>query len=440
MRNKKLSTVLILTVVLSLGLVFSGAVTAFGEDDKVTFVTSFGGDELDVFKDLMDQFTEDTGIEVEVQAVSRNMRTALGSRVEAGNPPDMANLPNPGLMKNFARKDQIAPIEWFKETDLADKQAGGFLASGTYNDTLYGVVPGASLKSLVWYNKKVFEEEGYEVPETLGELLQLQNQMVEDGYTPWAFGLESGDATGWPGTDWIEDIMLRSAGPEVYDKWVNHDIAWTNPQVAQAFRIFDLFINDEMVMGGREGASTIDFGDSVQYILPTQEMDEPRALMHRQATFIQDFLEDAHPDAEVGEDYDTFIFPSFGKESPPILVGGDIFIAFRDKPEVRELIKYFASADIQQTWVEENPGRLAVNVDVPLSAYPNDTLRNAAQALKEAETARFDGSDSMPAAVGSGEFFTAMNNFVQGKTSLNEVLESLETSADDAYDTGEATD
>ncbi len=440
MSNKKLSSVLVLTVVLSLGLVFSGALTAFGQDDKVTFVTSFGGQELEVFNNLMDQFTEDTGIKVEVQPVSRNMRTALGSRVEGGNPPDMANLPNPGLMNNFARKDQIVSLDWFKETDLADKMAGGFIGSGTYNGTLYGVTPAASLKSLVWYNKKVFEEQGYEVPETVGELLKLQNEMIADGYAPWAFGIESGGATGWPGTDWIEDIMLRSTSPEVYDKWVNHDIPWTDPQVAQAFRTFDLLLNNDTIMGGRKAASTINFGDAVQYILPTQGREKPRALMHRQATFIQDFLEDAHPDAEVGEDYSTFIFPSFGKESPPILVGGDLFIAFRDKPEVRELIKYFASADIQQTWVEENPGRLATNVDVPLSAYPNDTLKNAAQALKEAEVSRFDGSDSMVSAVGSGSFFSAIVNYVQGEKPLNEILQTVEKDADDAYSSGEATD
>jgi alpha-glucoside transport system substrate-binding protein len=368
------------------------------------------------------------------------MKTALGSRVEAGNPPDMANVPNPGLMNNFAMKDQLASLDWFKDTELADKMAGGFIGSGSYKGTLYGVVPAASVKSLVWYNKKVFEEQGYEIPETVGELLQLQNEMLTDGYTPWTVGLESGAATGWPGTDWLEDIMLRLAGPEVYDMWVNHDIPWTDPRVAQAFKVFDLFVNENTVMGGRKAALTINFGDSAQYILPTEGRDEPRALMHRQATFIQDFIQEAHPDAEVGEDYDTFIFPAFGKESPPILFAGDLFIAFNDKPAVRELIKYFASADIQQTWVEKNPGRLAVNVDVPLSAYPNDTLRKAAEALKEAETARFDGSDSMDSAVGSGSFWSGVVDYVQGEKSLNEVLTAIEKSADDAYDSGEATD
>lgn len=437
MFNKKLS--LVLTLSLVLGLVFTGATVAMGAE-KVTFTTSFGGAELDVFKSLMNQFTEDTGIEVEVQPVSRNMKTALGSRVEAGNPPDMANVPNPGLMVSWAQDGHLASLDWFKDTDLADKMAGGFIGSGSYDGSLYGVVPAASVKSLVWYNKKVFEKEGYEVPETLGELLQLQDKMIGDGYVPWTVGLESGGATGWPGTDWLEDIMLRSAGPEVYDKWVNHEIPWTDPRVAEAFRIFDLFVNDDMTMGGRKAALTINFGDSAQYILPSAGRDKPRALMHRQATFILDFIKDAHPDAKMGEDFGTFIFPSFGKGSPPILFAGDLFIAFNDKPAVRELIKYFASADIQQTWVEKNPGRLATNVDVPLSAYPNDALRNAAKALKEADTARFDGSDSMMAAVGSGSFFSGVVNFVQNEKPLSEILKTIEGSADEAYETGKATD
>lgn len=439
MNNKKLSSVLVLSIVLSIGLIFSGAVTAFGQE-KVTFATSFGGAELEVFQSLMKQFEEDTGIKVEVQPVSRNMKTALGSRVAGGNPPDMANVPNPGLMKNWARQGDLASLDWFKDTELADKMAGGFLETGTYKGTLYGMIPAASVKSLVWYNKRVFEEEGYETPDTLGELIKLQNQMVADGYTPWTVGLESGGATGWPGTDWLEDIMLRSAGPEVYDQWVNHDIAWTNPQVAEAFRIFSLFMNEDMVMGGSKAALTMNFGDSAQYILPGAGRDKPRALMHRQATFIQDFIKDARPDAKVGEDYDTFIFPSFGKGSPPILFAGDLFITFNDKPAVRELVKYFAEADIQQTWVKENPGRLATNVDVPLSVYPNDTLRKSARALKEAETARFDASDSMNSAVGSGSFFSAVVNYVSGDKTLSEVLNTLENSADDAYESGEATD
>lgn len=158
MTDNKLISLTFLILVLSIGLVFSGTFAVFGQE-KVTFVTSFGGEELEVFKSLMNQFTEDTGIEVEVQPVSRNMKTALGSRVEGGNPPDMANVPNPGLMNNFARRDQLASLDWFKETELADKMAGGFIGSGSYKGTLYGVVPAASVKSLVWYNKKVFEEQ-----------------------------------------------------------------------------------------------------------------------------------------------------------------------------------------------------------------------------------------------------------------------------------------
>ena len=436
---KKYSLVLTFSLILSLGLLFGG-ITATAQEGKVTFATSMAGQELEVLKELMNQAEEDLGIEIEVQQLSRDIKASLGPRVEAGNPPDMSNIAQPGLMKTWAEKGFLTSLDWFKGTQQAENMAAGFMDTFSQDGTLYGIAPAASVKSLVWYNKKVFEEEGYEIPETIGELLQLQNEMVTDGYAPWAFGLESGNATGWPATDWIEDIMLRSAGAEFYDKWVSHDIPWTDPRVAQAFRIFDLFVNDDMVMGGRVTASTMHFGDSVQYILPTEGREKPRALMHRQATFIQDFLEDAHPDAKATEDYGTFIFPSFGKESPPILFAGDAFIAFRDKPAVRELLTYFASPKIQQMWVEKNPGRLAVNTEVPLSAYPVGPVRTAAKGLQEAETARFDGSDSMVAAVGTGSFWTGMVDFVQGDKSLDSILKDIEKSADDSYESGEATD
>lgn len=439
MLHKKFSAVLLLSFVLSIGLIFSGGITALAQE-KVTFATSMAGQELQVLKDLMEQAEEDLGFKIEVQELSRDIKNSLGPRVEAGNPPDMTNIAQPGLMNTWAERGFLVSQDWFLDTEVADQQAAGFLETFSHNGTLYGISPAASVKSLVWYNKEIFEKEGYEIPETIGELLKLQNQMIGDGYTPWAFGLESGNATGWPGTDWIEDIMLRLAGPEVYDKWVEHDIPWTDPRVKQAFKVFDLLINEDTMIGGRKTAVTMHFGDSAQYILPTEGRDEPRALMHRQATFIQDFIEDAHPDAKAGEDYGTFVFPSFDKKSPPILFAGDAFIAFRDKPEVRELLEYFASPKIQQMWVEMNPGRLAVNTEVPLSAYPEGPVRTAAQGLKEAETARFDGSDSMVAAVGTGSFWSGVVDYVAGEANLQKILENIESSADDSYETGEATD
>lgn len=436
---KKYSFVLTLSLIISLSLLIGG-LTATAQDGKVTFATSMAGEELEVLKELMEQAEEDLGFEIEVQELSRDIKSSLGPRVEAGNPPDMTNIAQPGLMKTWAERGFLEPQDWFLETELADQQAAGFIETFSHDGTLYGISPAASVKSLVWYNKEVFEEEGYEVPETIGELLQLQNKMIGDGYTPWAFGLESGNATGWPGTDWIEDIMLRVSGPEVYDKWVEHDISWTDPRVKQAFKVYDLLINEDTILGGRQTAVTMHFGDSVQYILPTEDQEEPRALMHRQATFIQDFLQDAHPDAKAGEDYGTFVFPSFDKEPPPILFAGDAFIAFEDKPEVKELLEYFAGAKIQQMWVEKNPGRLAVNTEVPLSAYPEGPVRTAAQGLKEAETARFDGSDSMVAAVGTGSFWSGVVDYTAGELDLESILEEIEESADDSYDTGEATD
>jgi len=326
-------------------------------------------------------------------------------------------------------------MDWFKNSDLFKQQPQAFIDLATVDGTLYGVFPGASLKSLVWYDPKQFAKFGYKTPSTFGELLQLQDQMVKDGNTPWCIGLESGAASGWPGTDWMEDLMLRTAGADVYDKWVAHDIPWTDPRVREVFQLFGLFANDGMAFGGRKGILATNFGDSVAGLNTTP----PQCMMHRQATFIQSFILQAHPKLVAGKDYDVFPFPSFDSGPPPLEGGGDVIVTFADRPEVRSLINFFASAEGQEVWVKANPGRLAVNNTVPASVYPDPITARAAGILSSAKVFRFDGSDLMPAAVGSGSFWTAVLDYVQGSKSLTTILCDLEASADDAYKSGAAT-
>ncbi|HED03859.1 MAG TPA: carbohydrate ABC transporter substrate-binding protein [Candidatus Fraserbacteria bacterium] len=412
------------------------AATAMAAQGRtLDFVTSFAGQELTAFQKVVDAFTQKTGIKVNVEPVSRNMATVLGARVASGNPPDLANLPNPGLLDTFAQAGNLVSLDWFKQTAVFKEQPKAFIDLGTLNGTLYGIFPVASLKSLVWYDPKEFAKFGYTIPSTFGELLQLQDQMVKDGNTPWCIGLESGAASGWPGTDWMEDFMLRSAGPKVYDQWVAHDIPWTDPRVREVFQLFGLFANDGMAFGGRKGILSTNFGDSVAGLNTTP----PECMMHRQATFILSFILKAHPKLVAGKDFNIFPFPSFNSGPAPLEGGGDVFVAFKDSPEMHQLIEYFASVEAQELWAKVNPGRLAVNKDVPASAYPDPVTAKAAKILSSAEVFRFDGSDLMPAAVGSGSFWSAVLDFVQGSKPLTTILCNLEASADSAYKSGAAT-
>jgi alpha-glucoside transport system substrate-binding protein len=300
---------------------------------------------------------------------------------------------------------------------------------GTAEGHVYGIFIGADLKSLVWYNPKAFAVNGYEVPTSWPGLIALSDQIVADGGVPWAIGLESGAASGWPGTDWIEDIMLRTAGPDLYDKWVNHEIPWTHPAVKKAWEYFGQIVNEPgYVYGGPVGALTINFGDSPAVLFD----DPPGAYLHRQATFIQSFILGSDPELVPVEDYDVFTFPPispvFGN---PLLGSGDLIGVFNDSPEAKALADYLASAQAQEIWCG-TLGKLGINVNVDPSVYPDPITARAAGMLAEAEIFRFDGSDLMPAAVGSGTFWSGVLDYISG-IPLDTVLEAIEASAQEAY-------
>jgi len=259
--------------------------------------------------------------------------------------------------------------------------------------------------------------------------MALTERMAQDGFTPWAIGLESGAASGWPGTDWIEDIMLRTAGPDVYDQWVNHEISWDHPAVKRAFEIFgEIARNPRYVYGGVTGVLSTNFGDSPNVLFT----DPPRAFLHRQATFIQGFIQDNNPGLVPGEDYDFFMLPPIDERwGVPALGAADMIAMFNDTPEARALMQFLASPEAQEIWVGEL-GKLSPNVRVSEDAYPDDLTRKAAALLASADVFRFDGSDLMPAAVGSGAFWEGVLNYVAGDD-LDDVLMMIEAAAEDAY-------
>ncbi len=395
------------------------------EGGTVSVAVTWSGDELQAFEDTIAVFEEQSGIDVQVESIGRDISTILTTRVAAGNPPDVSALPNPGQMQEFAEKGALVSLN---DSIVADHPQA-FVDLASVNGNVYGLFLSADLKSLVWYDPKVFEENGYDVPETMQELTNLSRQMVRDGYTPWAVGLESGSASGWPGTDWIEDIMLRTAGPDVYDQWVNHEIEWTSDAVRNAWEVFGAIVRrEDMVYGGAKGALTTNFGDSPAALF----MDPPQALMHRQATFIQSFIKNQNPDLEAAEDYQVFTLPPGpGQDSAPLLGAGDLVSVFNDTPEAMALVEFLASAEAQEIWAQKL-GKLAVNTNVSLDIYPDPITRKAAEILSEAEVFRFDGSDMMPSAVGSGSFWTGIMDYVNGQD-LDDVLEMIEQSADEAY-------
>jgi len=418
--------ILLCSVIGLIGIFSLGVLSA---SSSVTVLGTWTGAEEEAFYKMVAPFESQTGIKVEFTG-TRDLPAVLTTQVEAGNPPDISALPNPGQMVEFARAGKLVDLSTFMDMQvLSSDYSPTWLDLGSSAGKLYGVFISADLKSLVWYNPKAFAEAGYTVPNTWDEMIALSNKMVADGKTPWAMGLESGAASGWPGTDWIEDIMLRTVEPEVYDLWVSHGISWLDERVRRAFEIFgEIALNEKYVYGGTNAILTINFGDSPDALFTTP----PNAYMHRQATFIKSFILDHNPHLVPGEDFDFFPLPPIeAKLGTPALGAADLFAVFKDTPEAQALIKYIASPEAQEIWVG-TLGKLSANKRVNPAAYPDNLTRKAAKILSEASTFRFDGSDLMPSAVGSGSFWTGILDYVSG-VKLDNVLMTIEASALDTY-------
>jgi len=377
------------------------------------------------FEESMIPFEEATGIDI-VYEGSGDFETLIRVRSEGGDPPDIAAFPQPGLMADLANQGYIKDIsEWFSMDFLKTQYNDAWIDLSKVGDIYAGVWYRANLKSLVWYAKPVFEAEGYEIPKTWDELLALSDQMVADGYTPWSISMESSGATGWVATDWVEDILLRTAPPETYDAWVAGEVKFDSPEIRRALDIMgNIFFNEDYVLGGTDAILTVPFGDGPTPLL----QDPPYALMHRQANFITGFFPNGGAEVEQGL-IDYFYLPPIDEEyGKPVLGAGDIYSAFSDRPEVVAAMRFLATGLSTKAWVESG-GFVSPHNDSDPDWYPSAIERGYAEIILAADTFRFDASDLMPGAVGAGTFWTGMVDFVNSKgADVDEILKTIDES------------
>ena len=395
--------------------------TAIQAGGKVTILGTLIGVGEEKLKKAIAPFTAATGIEVVYEGTDA-FTTLVPVRVDAGNTPDIALFPQPGLMADLAREGKMIPLDTFMDrTQLLEAYSEYWLDLASVEDQLYGIWIRASVKSLVWYRPDAFKAAGYAIPTTWDELQALSDQIVADGGKPWCLGMESGKATGWVGTDWVEDILLRMAGPEVYDQWVSHEIAFTDPAVKAAVETFGkIALNPDYVLGGTTSVISSPFNDSPRPLFE----DPPGCYMHRQANFITAFFPE---EVELGKDVSIFPLPPIKPEQgSPLLVGGIVFGMMNDTPEARALMAYLATPQPHEIWAGLG-SYISPHRQVSLTAYPDEVTRRQAEILANADVIRFDGSDLMPGAVGTGSFWSGMVDYVGGQD-LDTVLADIEAS------------
>ncbi|HET6380800.1 MAG TPA: ABC transporter substrate-binding protein [candidate division Zixibacteria bacterium] len=415
-----------LSLVLVLAACQQGENGGGGEGGTVSLLVVFGGEELTNFESMLAPFEEETGIDVQIES-NRDANAILQTRIDGGNPPDVAGLPGPGPMAQFARDGHLKQLPQEVIDILDSNYDEGWKVAGSVDGTPYGIFVKTSLKGLIWYNPQAFSDAGYEPPEDWDGLVSLVDEIADSGTPPWGIGLESGAASGWPGTDWIEDFVLRQSGPEVYDAWVNGEQAWTSPEIRAAFEAFGQWATDPIyVAGGPNAVLSTAFGNGGDCLFA----EPPGCYLHHQASFMSGFFEENFPEvAAAGETYDYFMMPPI--EFNAITTAGDLFGMFNDTDAAKQLMAYLVSAEAQEAWVRTG-GVLSANKEVPTDAYPDDATRRAAEIMTSAETTRFDASDQMPSAMNDA-FFGAILDYVQNPDNLDSILEELDGVQAEAY-------
>lgn len=394
---------------------------------KVTMTGPFTDEDAVKFANSMKAFEEATGITIEY-AGSKEFEGSITSQVQAGTVSDIVDFPQPGLLGTFVKQGkvlpatQMVPESWLKTNYIPSWLDMATMTGADGTAAQYGVWQRFNGKSLVWYPKKAFDEAGYTVPTTWDELVKLTDQIAADGDTAWCIGIESGAATGWPATDWTEDMMLRTTSPENYDKWIKGELKFDTPEVKKAIETFaNIWNNDKDVYGGKAKIVTTFFGDA-----PTPMFENPpKCWLHRQGNFITSFFP-KDKNLQPGVDYDVFYFPPVDEQyGKPFLVAGDIMAAFKDRPEVRAVMQLFSTGAGVKGWLEAG-GALGMQKDVQLDWYGDPLEKKIAAMAAAANVVRFDASDLMPGAVGSGSFWKGMTDYFSGAADLDTVLKEID--------------
>jgi len=401
-----------------------GATNVEENTGTVNVLNAMEPEEASAVQEIIDANIEaDYTVEVEASA---DFEEQVQIRSEGGTL-DIILLPQPGAVVDQAASGNAVSLEdmGFDIGELEATFGDYFLSLGEYQGEHYGIPTNINLKSMIWYPKAAFDAAGYTVPTSWDELTALTDQIKADGGTPWCVGFESGGATGWPATDWMEDIMLRTAGPDVYDQWVSHEIPFNDPAVVQAGEVFGgVMFGEGNVLGGAADTPSIAFGDAPGPMF----QDPPGCWLHRQASFINAFFPEG---TEAGVDYDWFPFPAIDQEGT--LFAGELAVVFRNAPEVKDFLEQFMGEKVQCAMGgTAASSRISPNVNVGPDCYANSILADASTVLTtalSAGTGRFDASDLMPTEVGAGSFWTGMVQYMQdGPDSLQGVLDDIEAS------------
>lgn len=398
------------------------------DGDTVELYTTIQGVELDAMVETFADFEACTGIFVDLVG-TQEAETQINVRTAAGDAPELMIIPQPGLLQRLVSDGYVLPAAQSVEDNVDEFWSESWKGYGTIDGTFYAAPMLASVKGWVWYSPSDFAARGAEVPETWDELLELTATLAADSdsatYKPWCVGFGSGDATGWPGTDWVEDLVLRTAGPEAYDQWVVGDLKFSDPEIKNAFEeVEKILLNPDYVNGGFGGVESIvstTFNDGGLPIL------DGNCSMHHQASFYEAQWPEGTVVAPDGDIW-AFLTPKADPSAGDAVTGGGEFVAKFVEGEAVDAVQTFMSSDLWANLRVGLGGVISANKGLDPELASSQLARQAVEILQGEDTVfRFDGSDLMPAAVGTSSFWTGMNDWVVGTLNTDQLVAFIDS-------------
>ncbi|MBG6192166.1 alpha-glucoside transport system substrate-binding protein [Arthrobacter sp. CAN_A212] len=423
-----------LTVVLAVSLTgcSSGGGQANGSDgEPITIMGAFTDAQAEAFQADLDKWSETSGIKATYDG-NTDFQTAVVARATAGNPPDIAIYPQPGVLKS--QTSSLFPLEELGidvEAVTAD-EANGLGTIAEVDGQTFGLPYSINVKSLVWYNPSAFESAGLSVPTTDAELTEIQTTIIEqDLGSPWCVGLESGAGTGWAATDWLEEYVLRYGGLEQYNEWIAGDVTFDSELVRQAGdKVASQLLEPGKVNGGGPAAATTSFQTAGNQLF-TEGKDNGQCFMMRQGSFISDFFpDDIKAQIQAGDltNIDFFQLPSPEGTDVAMLGGGDLVGAFTNSDETKQVLEYLVGKDFGTNGYASQAIFLSPHNDFDASNYTTEFQRKAQELLAQSTVFGFDASDQMPGEVGAGTEWTQLTNWFSGQTTMEEAFQAIDSS------------
>ncbi len=417
-----------LTAVAAMALGVSGlaACGGSGSNDKTVEIwMSVDQPVFDGLKKDMEAKAKKAGITVKLSKVT-DINSLIMTKIQANDAPDIALIPQPGVVANIVKRKKAFPLDDVLDMGaLKSSMIPGSLDAGTVDGKLYGLLASANVKSLVFYNKKAWDKAGYQTPTSIDELNTLTDKIKSDGHVPWCFGIESDTATGWPATDWFEELVMKYGGAQGYNDWVSHKVKFDSDLVRQAADEFEkLLLTKGNTPADHKAIASTGFGDAENSMWKT----DPGCWMFKQGSFITAFFpEDVVKNFKT--DVGVFGFPpATAGEKAPVLGGGDLAVLLNDSASAKKAMKLLSETDTGKSAAANGSSYLSPHSDFDSSLYTNPVIQEADKVVKNGSELLFDGSDQMPGEVGAGSFWKQVTSWITDQQDISTTLKNIDDS------------